>query len=54
VIHFRVHPAATIRSIAAPVVLSVRRVVLHLSSSYPYRPLFRRVADRLTGRLVPT
>ncbi len=40
--------------IAARVVLSVRRVVLHLSSSYPHRPLFRRVADRLTGRLVPT
>ena len=40
--------------IAARVVLSVRRVVLHLSSNYPYRPLFRRVADRLTGRLVPT
>ena len=40
--------------IAARVVLSVRRVVLHLSSSYPHRPLFRRVAERLTDRLVPT
>jgi len=36
--------------IAARVRVSVRRIVLHLSSSYPYQPLLRRLADRL----VPT
>ena len=34
--------------IAARVVTSVRRVVFHLSSSYPYRSLFRQLAARLT------
>ena len=36
--------------VAARVVTSVRRVVFHLSSSYPYQQLFRR----LTARLAPT
>jgi hypothetical protein len=36
--------------IAARVVTSVRRVLFHLSSSYPYQPLLRRVA----AQLVPT
>jgi len=36
--------------IAARVVTSVRRVVFHLSSSYPYRFLLRQ----LTARLTPT
>jgi hypothetical protein len=33
--------------VAARVVVSVRRVVLHLSSAYPLRSLFRRIAARL-------
>ncbi len=36
--------------VAARVVVSVRRVVLHLSSSYPYQSLLQR----LVGRLVPS
>lgn len=36
--------------VAARVVTSVRRVVFHLSSNYPYQSLFRR----LTARLTPT
>jgi len=36
--------------VAARVRVSVRRIVLHLSSSYPYQPLLHR----LTARLVPT
>ena len=36
--------------IAARVRVSVRRIVLHLSSCYPYQPLLQR----LTARLVPT
>ncbi len=36
--------------VAARVVISVRRVVLHLCSPYPYTPLFRRIA----ACLVPT
>ena len=36
--------------IAARVVTSVRRVVFHLSSSYPYAPLIRK----LNARLAPT
>jgi len=36
--------------IAARVTMSVRRIVLHLSSSYPYQSLF----TRLTYRLAPT
>jgi hypothetical protein len=43
--------AGTIRlkllKVAARVVLSVRRVVLHLCSTYPYMPLFRRIVSRL-------
>ena len=34
--------------VAARVVLSARRVVFHLASSYPYQELFRAVFDRLT------
>lgn len=34
--------------IAARVVTSVRRVVFHLSSSYPYQPLFRRLGPHPT------
>jgi len=33
--------------VAARVVTSVRRIVFHLSSSYPYQPLFRQVVERL-------
>jgi hypothetical protein len=33
--------------VAARVVTSVRRIVFHLSSRYPYQPLFRQVVDRL-------
>jgi len=36
--------------VAARVRVSVRRIVLHLASSYPYQPLL----DRLTRRLVPS
>jgi hypothetical protein len=35
--------------VAARVVVSVRRVVFHLGSSYPYRELFARVAARVRG-----
>jgi hypothetical protein len=49
--------AGTIRlklfKVAARVVVSVRRVVLHLSSAYPLRELFTRVLDRLTASLRP-
>jgi hypothetical protein len=33
--------------VAARVVTSVRRIVFHLSSSYPYQPLFRQIVNRL-------
>jgi len=33
--------------VAGRVITSVRRVVFHLSSSYPYQPLFRQTVDRL-------
>ncbi len=33
--------------VAARVVVSVRRIVLHLSSSYPYQPLLRRLISQL-------
>ncbi len=36
--------------VAARVVVSVRRVVFHLASSYPYREVFRAVYQRLTNR----
>ena len=35
--------------VAARVVVSVRRVVFHLSSSYPYQAVFREVLERLTS-----
>lgn len=35
--------------VAARVMVSVRRVVFHLCSSYPYRELFARVAARVRG-----
>jgi hypothetical protein len=35
--------------VAARVVISARRVVFHLASSYPYHELFRAVYERLTG-----
>jgi hypothetical protein len=38
--------------VAARVVLSARRVVFHLASSYPYQELFGVVFDRLArGRM---
>ncbi len=36
--------------VAARVAVTVRRVVFHLSSSYPYQEIFRTVYQRLTGR----
>ena len=38
--------------VAARVAVSVRRVVFHLASSYPYRGLFERVCERVTGGAV--
>jgi hypothetical protein len=38
--------------VAARVAVSVRRVVFHLSGGYPYRGLFERVHERLTGGTV--
>ncbi len=38
--------------VAARVKVSVRRVVFHLASSYPYQEVFRTVYARLTGRPV--
>jgi len=35
--------------VAARIITSVRRVVFHLSSSYPYQPVFRLVAARLVS-----
>jgi hypothetical protein len=50
-------PVGTIRlklfKVAARIVTSVRRVVLHLSSAYPLRELFVRVHDRLLAALRP-
>ena len=37
--------------VAARVVVTVRRVVFHLSSSYPYQGLFEEVCARVMGRL---
>jgi hypothetical protein len=46
--------AGTIRlrllKVAARVVVTVRRVVFHLSSSYPYQGLFEQVCARVMGR----
>jgi Transposase DDE domain group 1 len=39
--------------VAARVVVSARRVVLHLCSSYPYRALFAAVAGCVMGRAAP-
>jgi Transposase DDE domain group 1 len=39
--------------VAARVVVSARRVVFHLASSYPLPELFRSVLERITGRAVP-
>jgi hypothetical protein len=36
--------------VAARVVVTVRRVVFHLASSYPYQALFRAVSARVMGR----
>lgn len=36
--------------VAARVKVSVRRVVFHLASSYPYREVFQAAYERLTGR----
>ena len=38
--------------VAARVVLSARRVVFHLASSYPYQELFVAVFQRLSGKPV--
>ena len=35
--------------VAARVVVSARRVVFHLASSYPSREVFQSVYERLTG-----
>jgi hypothetical protein len=37
--------------VGARVKVSVRRIVFHLSSAYPYQDLFRQVADRLQNVL---
>lgn len=46
--------ASTIRlklfKVAARVVVSVRRVVFHLATSYPYEAIFRRIARSLLLR----
>ncbi len=39
----------TLFKVAARVVVSARRVVFHLASSYPYREVFRQVYERLRG-----
>ena len=36
--------------VAVRVVVTVRRVVFHLSSSYPYQELFEEVSARVMGR----
>jgi hypothetical protein len=36
--------------VAARVIVTARRVVFHLASSYPYRELFRLAYERLSGR----
>jgi hypothetical protein len=36
--------------VAARVGVTVRRVVFHLSSSYPYQAIFREVSARVMGR----
>jgi Transposase DDE domain group 1 len=39
--------------VAARVVVSARRVVFHLASSYPLQELFRSILERITSRVVP-
>jgi hypothetical protein len=39
--------------VAARVAVTVRRVVFHLASSYPYPVLFRQVATRLRAAAEP-
>jgi hypothetical protein len=39
--------------VAARVVVSARRVVFHLASSYPLQELFRSVLERITVRATP-
>jgi hypothetical protein len=39
----------TLLKVAARVTVSVRRVVLHLASSYPHQQLFRQVAAGLAA-----
>jgi Transposase DDE domain group 1 len=39
--------------VAARVVVSARRVVFHLASSYPLQELFRSVLERITSRALP-
>ena len=36
--------------VAARVLVSARRVVFHLASSYPYQEVFREVCARVMGR----
>ncbi len=36
--------------VASRVVVSARRVMFHLASSYPYRKIFQEVHERLIGR----
>ena len=36
--------------VAARVIVSIRRVVFHLASSYPYQAVFRRIAQSLLFR----
>jgi hypothetical protein len=40
--------------VAARVVVSARRVVFHLASSYPYRSVYCQAFERLMGRTVPS
>jgi hypothetical protein len=40
----------TLLKVAARVVVSVRRVMFHLASSYPYRAVFREALLKLTDR----
>jgi hypothetical protein len=39
--------------VAARVVVTARRVVFHLASSYPYQTIFRQVYARVIGRSRP-
>ena len=39
--------------VAARVVVTARRVVFHLASSYPYQDLFRAVFERVMSASIP-